>query len=103
MRVRCLDFLNICLPTIALVVVDDVLNIFGLLKGLDEFERRCASRKMAFACVWRSECSKPSSPSVSYAVTMGMDCVEAPEMFINSLSTNVHRGNYREQWRANAR
>ena len=46
------------------------------------------SRKIAFASVSRRECVRPSSPSVAYAVTIGIDC-EA-EATINSFASKDH-------------
>jgi hypothetical protein len=34
---------------------------------------------MNFACVCNIECLRPSSPSVSYAVTIAPDCERVPE------------------------
>jgi hypothetical protein len=48
------------------------------------------SVNMIFALVWCIECLRPSSPRVSYAVTMASDCDKAPVLSQLSLSEWFH-------------
>lgn len=60
--------------------------------GLRSVGSRCGSQKMALAPAWTRECRRPSSPSVSYAVTMGIDCDVAPCVMASQLA--LHSGQH---------
>ena len=50
------------------------------IRGLSRDLRRCGSVNIALAFVASIEYLSPSSPSVSYEVTIGIDCEAAPCM-----------------------